>query len=155
MEEKNKQRIMATVLGLVMLFSIAGFAGLQLLGRAPTDQNTYDFSNVTRIIHRQLEPNEVLYVLQSGRVLIQYEYTSGCADCLDTVSLLESLANSFPSHIVLEEVTNDEIEDVSLKMTGGGGSIVELKDVSEETLLDTFCNIAAVKPRECLLRELE
>ena len=151
MKDENKTKIMSIFIGLVMVLSLAGFAGLSLVGRADVDQNQNTGPEIPNIVYRELEPDEVLYSLQNGRVVMEYTYAENCETCEADELMLTTVVNRFLGHIILQSI---EGEETSLRMTGVGGSIIEVEDVTEDNVIDVFCQVAPIKPRECLVRDL-
>ncbi len=143
-----KERMMAIFVGLVMIGSIVGFAGVQFI---PEQQNTGP--DIPIIVNRTLTGDEIIFILRMGRVLIQNHYLPDCTECISTNAVLESFTNGMGGLVVLEEVEKNETK---LQMVGSDGSIESLENVTitEENLMDIFCDISFVQPRECLLREL-
>ncbi len=145
-----KERIMAIFIGLVMVMSAAGFA----LNSAINQQNrntTPEFS-IPTIVTKQLTTEETVYVLQSGRVLIEFLYAENCTECPGKISSLEGFANKMSEFVVLEEVPAN---DTSIQIIGSGGKIEDMGNMtlSEQNLMNTFCGIAIAQPPECLMGE--
>jgi len=143
-----RERAMAIFIGLIMIFSVGGFA-LSYAGRnVNPPRNT-----IPTIVERELNPEEVVSVLRSGRVLIENFYTENCSGCVERNAVLENFANSLDGFVVLEEVKANETK---LQMIGTGGKIVSLENesITEDNLMDIFCDIAIAQPNECLLREI-
>jgi thiol-disulfide isomerase/thioredoxin len=141
------ERFMAIFIGLIMLGSVAGFA---MISSTPPGPQAPDIPN---IIKRQLTTDETLFILRSGKVLIEDFYTIDCEDCLEKNVVLESFANRFKDFVVLEEVVVNQTNQTMLKMIGAGGAIVNLenKTIIEKNLLEVFCGIAMAQPIECLI----
>ena len=140
-----KERLMAIFIGLVMLFAVAGWALMQMIPQNPGPQ-----FNVPTIVTRQLTTDEMLYVLQTGRVLMQYYYTTNNTDYIDDLAVLEPFASNFNGFVVLEEVAGNSTR---FEMIGIQGQIVNMEDadLSYNSLLNQFCDIAIAQPAECLL----
>jgi hypothetical protein len=141
------ERFMAIFIGVIMLGSVAGFALFQTIPAGP------EAPQIPNIIKRQLTIDETLFILGSGRVLIEDFYAIDCNDCFEKNMVLESFANRFEDFVVLEEVVVNQTNQSMLKMIGAGGTIVDLenKTVDEENLLEVFCDIAIAQPIECLI----
>lgn len=142
------ERFMAIFIGLIMIVSVAGFALINTT--IPTGPEAPQIPN---IVKRQLTTDETLFILRSGRVLIEDFYTVDCEDCLEKNVVLESFANRFKDFVVLEEVVVNQTNQSMLKMIGAGGAIVNLenKTIIEKNLLEVFCGIAMAQPIECLI----
>jgi hypothetical protein len=144
-----KERIMAIFIGLVMVLSVAGFAFNSAINQNP-DQN--QGFNIPVIVTRQLTAEETVYVLQSGRVLIEFLYSENCTECPDKIVTLEGFAQRMNEFVVLEEAKGNE---TSLHIIGAGGKIENIWNMtlSEQNLMSTFCDIAIAQPPECLMPE--
>lgn len=151
----HKEQVAAIVIGLIFVMSMVGVA-FSSLSWFPQQQPGVAIPN---IINRELTQEERIYVLQTGRVLIENFYVSNCSICAVDKATLEMFAQEFKEFIVLEEVevnNTNETTYVKLQMIGRAGLIKDLRDVeiTQENLIDIFCDIALVQPRECLLREM-
>jgi hypothetical protein len=156
-----KERMMAIVIGGLMLFSVAGFA-LMGLGRFVDDGNKP--VEVPNVMNEYLSGEQMSSILRSGRVLIRDVYTKDCTDCASMDVMLELFTNSFSGMIVLEEVmiepdnttAVDEGGYVKFQMISPSGDVIDLgdKNITQESLTDMFCDISVIQPKECLLRDI-
>ena len=155
-----KERAMAIFIGLVMVLSAAGFAAISASHIGPQQQQT---SQIPTILNRTLTQEEKVTILRTGRVLIEDLYYPDCSECLANNRILEAFANRFRQFIVLEKVavmpgneTNATGGYIKLQMIGSGGEIQDLEgqNITEENLLNVFCDIAIAQPTECLLMEI-
>ena len=156
-----KERMMAILIGGLMLFSVAGFA-LMGMGRFIDDGNQP--AQVPNIMNEYLTGEQVSSILRSGRVLIRDVYTRDCTDCMSKDVTLEIFVNSFPGLVVLEKAmiepgnttVVDEMGYVKFEMLSPTGEIVELgdKNITHEDLTVLFCEVSAIQPKECLLRDI-
>jgi len=156
-----KERMMAIIIGGLMLFSVAGFAFMGLGRFTDTGNGPVE---VPIIMNEYLSGEQVSSILRSGRVLIRDVYTTDCTECSSNDAALEIFANSFNGIVILEEVViepdNTTVVDdkgyVKFEMISPTGEIIELgnKEISQESLTDMFCDISAVQPKECLLRDI-
>jgi hypothetical protein len=156
-----KERLAAIIIGGLMLLSVAGFA---LMGIGRFGDNGNQPLDVPNIMNEYLSGEQVSSILQSGRVLIRDVYTGTCSDCVTKRPTLEMFVNSFGGLIVLEEVMIDadnttlvdENGYVKFEMISPTGDIIDLRDkeLDQESLTDIFCEISAIQPKECLLRDM-
>jgi hypothetical protein len=144
-----KERIMAIFIGVVMVMSAAGFA---LNSAINQNQNQTPGFNIPTIVTRQLTTEETVYVLQNGRVLIEFLHADNCTECPDKIATLEAFAQKLNEFVVLEEVKANE---TSVQIIGAGGKIEDIGNMtlSEQNLMSTFCGIAIAQPPECLMPE--
>ncbi len=142
------ERFMAIFIGVIMLGSVAGFALMSV--NMPTGN---DAPEIPVVVDRALTTDEILYVLRSGRVLIEDFYTTDFPNYLERNMLLESFAGRFSDFVVLERVMVNQTNETMLQMIGSGGRIVKLENttINDSSLLDVFCGIAMAQPMECLL----
>lgn len=146
-----RERAMAIFIGIVMIFSAAGFAINSAVNQG---QNQPAGFNIPAIITRQLTTEETVYVLRDGKVVIEFFYAENCTDCQEKLVPLEGFAQKMSEFVVLEEVKANE---TSMQMIGSGGKIVDIINItlSEENLMNKFCDIAIAQPPECLMSEYE
>jgi hypothetical protein len=144
----KKERFMAIFIGVIMLSSVAGFA-LMSINMSPGPEAP----DIPTVVNRQLTTDEALFILRSGKVLIEDFYSVDCGDCLEKNAMLEAFANRFYDFIVLEKVVVNQTNQTMLQMIGAGGKITKLDNITinESNLLDMFCEVAIAQPIECLL----
>lgn len=143
------ERFMAIFIGVIMLGSVIGFA---LMSTINPQQEAPEIPN---IINNELSTDEVIYILKSGKVLIENFYTSNCVECLDKKIELESFVNRFKDFTVLENVVVNQTNETRLQMIGIGGTILKLENttINQNNLLEKFCSVAMSQPIECLLED--
>jgi hypothetical protein len=137
----------AILILVIMVLSAVGFA----LNSANFQQEPPQ-PEIPTIIREPLSSEQQVFILRSGRVLIEHFYPDGCMECLDTNSQLEDFAGRLEGYVVVNEVAGNESR---LDMIGAGGKIVSLENQSldYESLIGKFCDIAIAQPRACILRE--
>lgn len=140
-------RIFAIVVGALMLTSVAGFAMMNVYEEPPKVE-------IPTIINTPIGPSDRVQILRTGRALIEYLYPEDCTDCSEKKALYESFVTQFDGYAVLEiaEVPANETLD---RIIGMNGDTVELSGVSSQgELMETFCSVAIIQPRECLLMDI-
>jgi len=144
-----RERAIAIFIGSIMILSAAGFALNSAINQGQDQNPGY---NIPTIVTRQLTPEESIYVLQSGKVLIEFLYSENCTECQEKIANLEGFAQRMSEFAVLEEVKGNE---TSIQMIGIGGKIVDMTNqtLSDQNLMGTFCEIAIAQPAECLMGE--
>lgn len=143
------ERAMAIFIGFIMISSIAGFA---MLSSRPIA--TKPVKTISHIVKGPLESSEIVFIIRTGRVLIRDWYRENCTDCELVLQNLESFAENFKDYVVLEKVEIPSNETEKLEIIGRGGEIRQLENITQENLMDVFCEIALLQPKECLLREV-
>ncbi len=148
-----KERMFAVVIGLLMIGSTAGYA---FLNASSGSGNKQVQNSVPDIVNRKLTLDEQRSVFLSGRVLIENRFSDECGYCLERNPVLEGFARRMSGFVVLENIRVDYLNETGLDMIGSGGRIVEINNetLTEEGLLDIFCDIAMKIPKECVLREV-
>ena len=141
------ERFMAIFIGVIMLGSVIGFALMS------TINPQQEAPEIPSIINNELSTDEVIYILKSGRVLIENFYTPDCVGCLNKKIELESFVNRFNGFTVLENVVVNQTNETRLQMIGIGGTILKLENttINQNNLLEKFCSVAMSQPIECLL----
>ena len=146
----KKERTMAIFIGLIMLTSLIGFA----LNSAIYQQgNQTQGPQIPSMVDRELTTDEIVYVLRTGRVLIENFYADNCSECLDRNTVLQSFTSKYSDFVVLENVAS--ANETMLQMVGSSGKIVDLvnESITENNLLHIFCDVSIVQPQQCLLLE--
>jgi len=147
MKKETRERTAAIILGLIMIFSMVGFAGMSII---TTERGGGQV--ISNVIERELSAEEKIFVLRTGRVLLESYYAENCTGCKEFNILGDTFANRFSEYVVFEKVKGNMTK---LQMIGQGGEIKDLEtDISEEGLFDAFCNLAILQPKECLLKDI-
>jgi hypothetical protein len=144
-----RERLIAIFIGLVMIVSAAGFALNAAMNQGPNQTPGF---NIPTIVTRPLTTEEIVYVLgNEGKVIIEYSYQNSTSDYMDKISALESFAQKQSDFVVLEEYQGNE---TSLKIIGSQGRILDISNLtlSDQNLMNTFCDMAIAQPAECLMR---
>ena len=143
-----KERIIAIIIGLIMIMSAAGFALNSAISQGGI--NPKPQINVPTIVTRPLTTDEMIYVLNGqGKVVIEYSYTNQTVD-QSKIAALEGFAQQKSSFVVLSEYSGNE---TLLNMIGYQGQIVDMSNMtlSDQNLLSTFCSIAIMQSPDCLM----
>ena len=152
MDNKTKGRIFVAIVAFIMLGSTAGYALLSAPNRFTGQTTGEQTQGIVLINKRQLTPSETLAVLNAGRALIEYSYPEDCADCQTDRITLEIFAQKLDRYLILSEFSGTEKK---LQMIGKNGDVKQLNEtISEESLINLFCDVAIAKPTECILREI-
>jgi len=147
MKRETKERAAAIFIGLIMVMSLAGFAAMNVVIPAGDGGQT-----MPSVVDRELSPEEKIFVLRTGRVLLENYYAENCTGCVEFNVMAEVFVSRFPDYMIFEKVKGNETK---LQMIGQGGEIRELEHpVTEDELFGVFCELAILQPKECLLREL-
>ncbi len=130
-----------------MVMSVAGFA----LNSASFSQEAPQ-EEIPSVIREPLDTSQQVYILRTGRVLIEHYYTANCTDCLEKNAQLEAFAAQLSGYVVINEVLGNESR---LDMIGAQGKITSLEGhgLTYDELIDTFCDNAIAQPRICIIRE--
>lgn len=146
--KSKKERLAAIIIGLIMIFSLGGFALSSVVYMQPSGEEQPALAGV---VEHVLTPQERISVLRSGRVLIEDFYQQNCTECLALNGMLASFAESFQEYALLEISPANE---TLVQMIGAGGQIRDIPlNTSQDELFSMFCELAIIQPKECLLRE--
>jgi hypothetical protein len=132
----------------IMVMSAVGFA----MNSANLSNQQAETTEIPNIINYELSPQEQIQVLRSGKVLIENFYAENCTECVDRNIVLDGFASRMQDFVVLENIPGNETR---LGMIGNQGRIIPLDDmnITDESLLEVFCQNAIAQPRECLMME--
>jgi hypothetical protein len=149
MKKISKQRVMAILIGAIMLASIAEVALLR-----NNQQQDNQPQQLPGAVNRKLSLDETRSVLTSGRILIEYFYNESCTSCAAKEGMYREFVNSDAfvgfavlSYGVSENETADWLIDLALNQ-------VSLKDVNTTAdMQKLFCDnsIVSEKPNICIL----
>ena len=146
-----KERAMAIFIGLIMIFSVAGFSLMSIRWGSNTGNTPVD---VPSVIDKALTKDEFRSILLSGKTIIQNHYLIDCADCGATNAALEGFAKDMAGFVVLEQFSVQFQNETKLQVVSSDGRITELGNgtINQDSLLDTICAVSYVQPKQCLLR---
>lgn len=145
---KKRERLYAIIIGGVMIFSMAGFAMSSML---PLQSQNSDYK-IPSVIDKPLTKEEKLFVLRSGRSVIEHFYRENCTDCLERDVMLKTFTESMSDYVVFSHGVGNE---TVLKMTSPTGEITELEsNITQDYLLGEFCETSYIKPKPCLIMEI-
>jgi len=139
-------------IGFIMIVSTAGFAVMQSAGtNQPAPSNPLD---ETFQINRTLTPAEKVYILRTGRMILENIYNESG----DELPQLADFASKHATYVFVEQSMVNASEEGSpepgLRAIGSGGSIRDLDatNVTEDALADLICDFGIARPVECTLR---
>jgi len=102
------------------------------------------------IINYELTPEQENLLLQNGKTIAKFYYYSGCIECTNQLSFLESMANQFSNQIILQQVLS---ERASLTIIGYYGHR-NLVNATQEEIFDVFCELMIDPPITCITRKV-
>jgi len=145
----QKERLMALFIGSIMLMSVVGFSLANTRFGNP-QQNKID---LPFMVNRELTGEELASILRSGRVVVEDFYEANCTQCPEKNAFLQTFFERFRDFVVLQIVEGNE---TTMKMIGAGGRIRDITDMelTDENMLDVFCEVAIMQPKECLLEQI-
>ena len=142
---KKRERLAAIVIGLIMIGSIVGFA-ISSVTFQPEEETT-----IPTIVDRPLSSQEISFLLGNGITVIRNKHPEFCEECVETDNILVTFVTNFQGFVVLE---NTLVNETKVEIIGKNGQIKEIEDMTQESLLGVFCEVAMLVPRECLLSEI-
>ncbi len=144
------EKMMAIFIGLIMVFSMVGFAATSIF----TDTGGGQTIEIPSVMKSKISKENKLYVLRTGKVLIEHYYPSGCSECLSMNSMLEIFAKQFSGYVVVAEAAVPANETL-FQAIGSAGRIRDMEyNMTQEGLMDIFCEITFRMPKECLLSDI-
>ena len=157
MQTIQKQRAFALLVGLLMIFSVAGYAQFSVNFTGAATRQQPEQQAIPLIVDRPLTGQEISQILGSGRVVIESVYNKGCGDCRLKDLEARNFATRYQGFVILESVQTDVGEGFEkFQMVGRGGQIIDLEkeEISQDRLLDLFGTLSLLTPRELIAREI-
>ncbi len=147
---------MAWVLILTMAFGTAGFAFLSSTSFSPTNPTQQQSTELPAIVERALTPAELSLALRQGKVVFRSSHSSSCAACASADASIERFALQYRLFTLFEKQVDPLDNSSRLDAIGGSGRIVDLSNqtLTQDALLDQFCSLAPLQPRECIARSI-
>lgn len=146
----SKRMVTSIFIVAVMVFSTVAYAAIQAIG--PTFAVPQNPLDTTYFVNRTLTAPEKVYILRTGRMLIENLYNESGGE----IKELQDFVAKHPSYVFLEQAQISENETVELKVIGIEGKIKGLdpSNITESSLFDLLCEFGMRKPIECTLREM-
>ncbi len=107
----------------------------------------------SNVINYYMEPNLRTAYLQSGATIISLQYSDKCVDCLNMKYDLEYLANTYSQQIILEEVSNQNVDKPTTTVSSAFGERTVIGSNSTE-LLSALCSLMVYPPAQCAVSNL-
>jgi hypothetical protein len=107
----------------------------------------------TNIIDYELTAQQEDLLLQNGKVVAKFTYSINCLECLQQKSYLESFARQYSNQIFLVEISNATVHTSALHANSLRG-YETLANVTQENILDVFCELMLQPPVDCALRKV-
>lgn len=147
--EFNKRTAMSLFIILVFGFSMVGYAFIQ--NRGPVLNRPENPLDKTYSLNRTLTSGEKVYILRTGRMLIENLYN----DTRGQIPELTSFASKHPNYVFVVQTPVNET-DIQFRLIGTGGDIKELDpaNITESYLFDLLCEFGIRRPVQCTLREM-
>ena len=105
---------------------------------------------IESVYDRLLTPQEKISILRTGRMLIEYIHAGG-PDAAEKRAVYENFVARFKDFVVLEVVEIQQANETVDQMISPTGDLIPMGNVTQESLLTTFCEKTLVQPKECLL----
>ena len=103
------------------------------------------------IIDYRLAPADVALAVNRGFMVVTYKSSPDCVECEEHKQMLQqvTVSSEFQSQIILEQVeTSGEPE---LEFVSGLGQLT-VEEITPDSILDGFCNLAINPPLSCAVR---
>ncbi len=145
--EIDRKFVFTVVVGIMMITWAMGLALSYNIKVGDTGMK------IESVYDRPLTGQEKVTILKTGKVLIEYLYTSDDPASAAKLATYENFVGRFQDFVVLEEAevgVNQTME----QMISPTGDVIPLHNVTDSSLIDIFCQNTVVQPRECLMRSI-
>jgi len=141
-----------TLIALVFIFLMFGSTfAYAILNAFKSPEEEIKIPN-QRIIDYELNEIQRNYLLQRGYTLIEYRYFTGCLECIDMKSKLESVTQNSDNQIFLQEILSEgNANSLTVTSLRGGKTIT---NPSSENLENTICNFLVNQPLWCVTSKI-
>ena len=153
----NAMTIAAIIFMILMLGSTIAYSFIQavnfgLSGGSKTNLPT------TNIIDYELTIDQEQLVLNQGKTIVKYSYSSTCVECLSFANQLESLANQMNGQIFVERLLQNSVQNqtaspATLTFTSSQNSKI-YSNPSSSDVVDGLCEVLVNPPVDCAIRKL-
>ncbi len=147
MKGKIKSQYAGLFLIFIMFFSTFAFAIISSVTNqspeatpTPGEQQT-----VERHTKRLLTETEKASVLRNGMVVFEFLQSADCPKCAEYRPVIEGFALKYNMVLVDAPSTNTTIQFI-------GKSSLRVENVTENGLLDAYCTVSFIQPKECVLK---
>ena len=150
MEGKIKSQYIGLLMIFIMFFSTFAFAVINSF--SPQDQqpqNTHQpEKEIDRHLKRPLTENEKASLLQQGAAILEFSHTKNCLKCDDFRPILENFYVKYENILFVDiEGDQDTIQFI-------GKETKVIINVTDADLLDAYCKVSAIQPKECILKNV-
>lgn len=108
----------------------------------------------TNVIDYELSASQEKLLLQNGKVIAKFAYGVSCWECPQQKSYLESFARQYPNQIFLEEIAGNATVKNSILTFNSIRGYETLTNITQENILDVFCELMVQPPVDCALRNI-
>ena len=145
----TKSKIIGIFFIILMLIPAYSFISGIRTSQPPTESTLPG----TNIIDYELTAQQEELLLQNGKVVAKFVYSVNCLECLQQKSYLESFAKQYSNQIFLVEISNATSQKSTLIVNSLRGSDT-LTNVTQENILNAFCELMLQPPIDCALRKI-
>ena|SRR3990170_5362560 len=142
----KKTGIIAIFFMLIMLLSTFAFSFIQSGNTSDSGPATLPEDN---IIYYELTFDQENLAIGKGFTVAKFYYYTTCIDCGDRLSLLEYMANNFPSQVMVQEITTNGTTSLSMRSYLGEKNLV---NATQEQIFKAFCDLMVKPPITCAVQ---
>ncbi len=147
-DKRRKYQFIGLAMIFIMFFSTIGFAALNSVRNtglenepAPAEEKT-----IERHTTRALTEEEKAALLKNGVTIFEFLHTKDCTKCAEYRPVLEAFSTKYPNTVLVDADADKDLIQVT------GRSTKQITDVTEKGLLDAFCDVALLQPKDCILK---
>jgi hypothetical protein len=133
---------------LITLGSSGAYSILQAFQQEGTQANTGVTLPTESVINYELSADQKTLAYKLYKTILEFRYPLGCADCASRQAYLESLANAYPSQLILQEISDNSLQAPILFVSSYFGSDT-VRDPSSSNVLPKLCDLMYERPLQC------
>jgi len=153
MDKTTTNRVIAILIGILMLGSTATYALIQAFNYFGTNKQQNTNLPSSYIVQEQLTDTQEQTIISQYKTVVQFYYSPDCLDCIRQRNILENFVNQNKGQIYLEEIQikNQTLQNIIMKSYK---DTIKLSNANQNDIENAFCDVLLQPPALCALRSL-
>jgi hypothetical protein len=149
-----KKRI-STIIGIFFIFLMSGSTiAYTLLSAFKNEEKKEEVSlPKANIVYEELNETVENLAVTNGKIIVKLYYNALCVGCQEQKTYLEYITNQNSGKIILEELTDNNVNAPKANIRSQKGSD-ELVNATSDDVYDSLCNLMVYPPVDCALRKV-
>ena len=153
MNKTTTNRIIAILIGILMLGSTATYALMQAFNYFGTNKQQNAQLPSSYIVQEQLTDDQEKTIMSEYKTVVQFYYSTDCLNCIRQRNVLENFVNQNSGQIYLEEIQTKNQVPQNIVMKSYRDTRL-LANATQSDIENGFCDVLLQPPAQCALRNL-